>query len=225
MLNNSQRRRMGEQQPTRNVPKKLPKEFNRLRLLEQIELANQKKVVALLAPSGRNQIEAALWDDGHDHNTYLKVVLRQLRAVLAKHVPPGTNPLPYLNKKYSLHPCLDVWTDVGVLRQARTSDDITQLRLALGAYEGFFLPEMETDWVMETRQTCLDIALEMAMRLGQRLESQSPREAEAIYRQAIALDALYSPAYEALIRLLNQIGDNALAQMVQRSQEQQLGLN
>ncbi len=224
--------RFVENPPTREAPKlapEIPKPAFELELLTlgnlQVSLngtpiklpfakAGELLIfVALHGASSREEIMNALWDgsDESRHHEYFRVAARRLRAALAEHPDVDFNPLPFENKHYFLAPQIQAKLDVNLAQNALESGKTEQLQAALGAYNGEFLPGVNTEWVAALRTRVLEQTVAAAATLGEQLEQTEPREALKIYRRAIELEPLSEVSHLGLIRVHLALGGVAAA--------------
>jgi LuxR family transcriptional regulator, maltose regulon positive regulatory protein len=157
--------------------------------------------LALHGASNHEQVIDALWDGSLEekHHEYFRVAVRRLRTAL-KGEDLDFNPLPFQNGVYTLSEQLEVDTDVHLAERSLETGDPNELHDALKAYQGEFLPGVETEWVTQTRTRCLENAVTVALTLAAQLETNAPREALKVYSRAIELEPLGELGHLGLIR-------------------------
>jgi LuxR family maltose regulon positive regulatory protein len=171
--------------------------------------------LALNGPANHEQVIDALWDGSGEekHHEYFRVAVRRLRAALRG--PKGTelpfNPLPFEHGVYALASDFRVKLDASLSQHALQTNHPDDLRAALEAYRGEFLPGVDTQWATETRTRCLENTVTVALTLGEQLESTDPREALNAYRRAVELEPLSELGHLGLIRTYLRLGGLAAA--------------
>jgi LuxR family maltose regulon positive regulatory protein len=171
--------------------------------------------LALNGPANHEQVIDALWDGSNEekHHEYFRVAVRRLRAALRG--PKGAelpfNPLPFEHGVYTLASDFRVKLDASLSQRALQTNHPDDLRAALEAYRGEFLPGVDTQWATETRTRCLENTVTVALTLGEQLESTDPREALNAYRRAVELEPLSELGHLGLIRTYLRLGGLAAA--------------
>jgi LuxR family maltose regulon positive regulatory protein len=171
--------------------------------------------LALNGPANHEQVIDALWDGSGEekHHEYFRVAVRRLRAALRS--PKGTelpfNPLPFEHGVYALASDFRVKLDASLSLHALQTNHPDDLRAALEAYRGEFLPGVDTQWATETRTRCLENTVTVALTLGEQLENTDPREALNAYRRAVELEPLSELGHLGLIRTYLRLGGLAAA--------------
>jgi LuxR family maltose regulon positive regulatory protein len=171
--------------------------------------------LALNGPANHEQVIDALWDGSGEekHHEYFRVAVRRLRAALRG--PKGAelpfNPLPFEHGVYTLASDFRVKLDASLGQRALQTNHPDDLRAALEAYRGEFLPGVDTQWATETRTRCLENTVTVALTLGEQLENTDPREALNAYRRAVELEPLSELGHLGLIRTHLRLGGLAAA--------------
>jgi LuxR family transcriptional regulator, maltose regulon positive regulatory protein len=166
--------------------------------------------LCIRGPSTKEVMINALWDGLNEKRNmdYIKVIIRRLRIIIKEHTET-TNPIENRRGSYFLSDQLVISLDVLKLKDVAESGnkEIETLRRVFQSYKGDFLPGGSSEWLLEDRRLALSHTAAVGMRLGELLEPQWPQEAIAIYRHILHIDRLYEPAYLALARILQAIGD------------------
>lgn len=186
--------------------------------------------LALFGAGSREQLIDALWDGSNErrHGEHFKVAVRHLRDALAAHPPVTFNPLPFDGHTYRLASEFHLDLDAGRARLALTSGQPDNLRFALDAYAGPFLPKVDSEWVTSLRAQYLQDAVTAALALGAALETAAPREALRAYERAVELDAFAQEGYAGLGRVHEGLGESVAAKQAYRRYarllEEEMGL-
>ena len=183
--------------------------------------------LAINGPASRDKIIDIIWDGSSEqrHIEYFKVAVRRLRAALEEAAPLEFNPLPFEAGTYRLSERFELQFDVQTLLQSFEQSFETNLETpeplglepvwaSLEGYGGDFLAGIDSEWVLETRRSLLDQALDLAHALGKHLESHDPNAAIRAYKQAIKLESSDVRSYLGLIqnyRTLKQASNAARA--------------
>nr|WP_281416398.1 BTAD domain-containing putative transcriptional regulator [Deinococcus aestuarii] len=181
-----------------------------------LPLSKSAEVLVWLALNGeatRDRIVDALWggSDERRHVEYFKVAVRHLRLALAAHPAVTFNPLPFEAGVYRLSERFTLDLDAGLARRALVSLAPQDLRRAVEAYSGAFLPAVEAEWAEPVRADVLEATVAAATTLGSQLERTAPGEAVAWYERAIELDPLHEDGHVRLVRLHTSLGHEVAA--------------
>jgi len=164
--------------------------------------------------SRREEIVDALWNGSSDarHMDYFRVAVRRLRLALTEADPAVNNPVTYQGGYYALADTYDLRRDFDLVTRAPAQLDLPSLQEAWTAYEGDFLPTLDSDWAhswrAEYREQLIQASLTFAARAAQPLDQAA---AEA-FRQVLRIDRLNESAYHGLIQHHLNGGERDVAQ-------------
>ncbi len=131
--------------------------------------------------SRREEIVDALWNGSSDarHMDYFRVAVRRLRLALTEADPAVNNPVTYQGGYYALADTYDLRRDFDLVTRAPAQLDLPSLQEAWTAYEGDFLPTLDSDWAhswrAEYREQLIQASLTFAARPSSLLIRRPPR--------------------------------------------------
>ena len=165
-------------------------------------------------PSEREELVDALWNGSGDpkHLDYFRVAVRRLRLALGEVSLGLANPVPLVNGAYRLSEEYALSADFQTLSEAASQFNPAQVHAAWAAYDGPFLPKLDSDWADTQRQALHDQFTELTLGYAAQQACEQPDEAIAAYQQLLKLDPINEQAHEGLIRLQLESGAPALAQ-------------
>ena len=185
-----------------------------------------RELVVYLALHGACPTEVltdALWphlpSDAARNN--LKVQMRALKSSLEDAgFPKSALQLWSKNAGYDLRPLLCITLDAQNIEHAlKNADD--DLRLAaLEQYKGDFMEYSETEWVTEARSRYRELAISLALSLGEANEATDPEYSLKFYQRAAEIEPLTEVAYEAIRRIGQRIGKATEVRRAEQALEQ-----
>ena len=166
----------------------------------------------------RNQIVDALWNGSADprHMDYFRVAVRRLRLALADAGPGVGNPIVFQDGHYGLSDRYQMSLDFQLISELHQTLSCEKLDLAWKAYEGDFLPTLESEWA-EVRRTDLREQLIQASLTYAHRQADTAHDSAAAYREVLRLDRLNEAGHLGLIQFhLGQGEQEVAAHLYQR---------
>ena len=157
----------------------------------------------------REEVAFALWPDSGDAQA-LTNLRRELHAI--RHALPAADRYLGLDHRTIRLNADAVALDVAQFESAVADQaaDLEALRAGIERYRGDLLPGIYDDWLEPHRERLRTMLVEALARLSDRLEERGEyRDAMAVTRRLITVDALDERAYRALIRQASAAGDRS----------------
>jgi LuxR family transcriptional regulator, maltose regulon positive regulatory protein len=189
----------------------------------KITLSKSQELLVYLAlhgPCVRDVLIDIMWDGAPTHSRleYFKVAVRRLRADLIYALPTVTNPVLFDGRRYRLAQEIILDFDVERLRSARISNDLDLLRAAVKD-SGRFLPNVESEWVINLRPQFATQHVEIYERFAHQLSADGQvLEAMQIYRQTLEIEPTCVGGLLGLVKLY--LNDSDLAGAIRTVQHQ-----
>ena len=157
----------------------------------------------------REEVAFALWPDSGDAQA-LTNLRRELHAI--RHALPAADRYLGLDHRTIRLNADAVALDVAQFESAVADPaaDLEALRAGIERYRGDLVPGIYDDWLEPHRERLRTMFVEALARLADRLEERGEyRDAMAVTRRLITVDALDERAYRALIRQAAAAGDRS----------------
>jgi DNA-binding SARP family transcriptional activator/predicted ATPase len=157
----------------------------------------------------REEVAFSLWPDSGDAQA-LTNLRRELHAI--RRVLPGADRYLELDHRTIRLKSDAVATDVARFESAvrDPAAELDLLQMGVERYRGDLLPGIYDDWLEPHRERLRRMFFEALARLADRLEERREyRDAMAVTRRLIAVDALDERAYRTLMRLATAAGDRS----------------
>ena len=151
----------------------------------------------------------------------LKGQIRVFRLSLEDAGLPKTD-LQLWNKVtgYDLRPLLEIQLDVQKIEVALKSLDHNEQTSALDEYTGDFLASSAAEWATETRNHYRELAVSLALSLGEADEPDAPERALEFYQRATEIEPLTEEAYESIKRIGQRTGNLGEVRRAERALKQ-----
>ncbi len=160
--------------------------------------------LAIYGAVKRDVLINALWDGSNDpkHARYFRVIVSTVRQSLSQVIPNNIQPIIYSRAEYSIAPEIKLQLDISYITEMKVANvPIEYLWKVAKLYNGYFLPNVESEWAITIRTQIEDTAILAFLRLAQSLEQSSPTKAIEIYERLITLNSFLEDSYIGLERI------------------------